>query len=267
MNGNLKKATFAGGCFWCMQPPFRKLEGVMDVLVGYSGGSKENPTYGEVSTGTTGYRESIQVAYDPAKISYEKLLQTFWTQIDPTDTEGQFVDKGSQYRTAIFYHDEEQRKVAEDSKQMLAASGKFTKPIATEVKPYVNFYPAEKYHQDYAKKNPEQYENYRAFSGRDQFIKETWGKKKAITVYTTTGCNNCRMTKEYLKSKNIDYEEINIVEHEDAAEMIVDKTGQFGVPVVQIGDDFLVGFDEKELEAFLNKHMMLNNPKPPAGQP
>ena len=257
MNVQLKKATFAGGCFWCMQPPFRKLDGVTDVVVGYAGGTKANPTYEEVSTGTTGYLESIQVTYDPARISYDKLVDTFWTQIDPTDTQGQFVDKGSQYHTAIFFHDDEQRKLAEASKTALGNSGKFNKPIATEIKPFTNFYPAEAYHQDFSKKNPERYESYRMFSGRDEFLKETWGDPNTVTVYSTPGCNNCRMTKEYLKSKKVEYQEINIVEHEDAAEMIVDKTGQFGVPVVQIGGEFVVGFDEKALEELLKKHSVL----------
>src|SRR5271169_2624122 len=134
MNEQLKKATFAGGCFWCMQPPFRKLDGVTEVIVGYSGGSKENPTYEEVSTGTTGYLESVQVSYNPERISFDKLLETFWTQIDPTDTRGQFADRGTQYHTAIFFHDEEQRKLAEGSKKALENSGKFKKPIVTEIK-------------------------------------------------------------------------------------------------------------------------------------
>ncbi|QNT76945.1 peptide-methionine (S)-S-oxide reductase MsrA [Dehalogenimonas etheniformans] len=256
---NLKKATFAGGCFWCMQPPFRKLEGVTDVVVGYSGGTKENPTYEEVSTGTTGYLESVQVTYDPSKISYDKLLDTFWHQIDPTDSEGQFVDKGTQYHTAIFYHDDEQRQQADASKKALDASGKFKKPVVTEIKPFKNFYPAEQYHQDYAKKNPGQYGMYRMFSGRDQFLKKTWGESKGVTVYTTPGCNNCRMTKEYLKSKKIDFDEVDITAHEDAAEMIVDKTGQFGVPVIQIGEDFQVGFDEKDIDKFLKEHMAVTS--------
>src|SRR5208283_1498314 len=247
MNGKLEKATFAGGCFWCMQPPFRKLEGVADVVVGYSGGYKANPTYEEVSSGTTGYLEAVQLSFDPEKIPYAKLLETFWMQIDPTDAQGQFVDKGSQYRTAVFYHDEEQRKLAEDSKKALANSGKFNKPIVTEIRPFVSFYPAEKYHQDYYQKNPQQYESYRALSGRDLFIEKTWGNTTGVTVYTTPGCNNCRMTKEYLKSKKVDFREISIAEHEEAAEMIVEKTGQFGVPVIQAGDDFVVGFDEKEI--------------------
>jgi peptide methionine sulfoxide reductase msrA/msrB len=255
----LKKATFAGGCFWCMQPPFRKLEGVTDVVVGYSGGTKENPTYEEVSTGTTGYLESVQVTYDPAKISYDKLPDTFWRQIDPTDSEGQFVDKGTQYHTAIFYHDEEQRQQAETSKKALDSSGKFEKPVVTEIKPFKNFYAAENYHQDYAKKNPGQYGMYRMFSGRDQFLKKTWGESKGVTVYTTPGCNNCRMTKELLESRKIDFEEVDITAHQDAAEMIVDKTGQFGVPVIQIGDDFQVGFDEKDIEEFLKKHMAVTS--------
>ena len=262
MTEQLKKATFAGGCFWCMQPPFRKLEGVTEVVVGYSGGSSENPTYEEVSTGTTGYLESVQVTYNPAKLSFEKLLETFWMQIDPTDTRGQFADRGSQYHTAIFFRDEEQRKLAEDSKKALENSGKFNKPIVTEIKPFVNFYPAETYHQDYYKKNPEQYESYRALSGRDQFLKETWGKANTVIVYSTPGCNNCRLTKEFLKSRKVDYEEINIVEHEEAAEMIVDKTGQFGVPVVQIEGEFVVGFDEKSIEELLKKHSVLKESAP-----
>jgi peptide methionine sulfoxide reductase msrA/msrB len=255
----LKKATFAGGCFWCMQPPFRKLEGVTDVVVGYSGGTKENPTYEEVSTGTTGYLESVQLTYDPAKISYDKLLDTFWHQIDPTDSGGQFVDKGTQYHTAIFYHDEEQKQQAEASKKALDSSRKFNKPVVTEIRPFKNFYAAEQYHQDYAKKNPGQYGMYRMFSGRDQFLKKTWGESKGVTVYTTPGCNNCRMTKELLKSRKIDFEEVDITAHQDAAEMIVDKTGQFGVPVIQIGDDFQVGFDEKDIDEFLKKHMAVTS--------
>jgi glutaredoxin len=183
-------------------------------------------------------------------------------QIDPTDTRGQFADRGSQYHTAIFFRDEEQRKLAEDSKKALENSGKFTKPIVTEIKPFVNFYPAETYHQDYYKKNPEQYESYRALSGRDQFLKETWGKANTVIVYSTPGCNNCRLTKEFLKSRKVDYEEINIVEHEEAAEMIVDKTGQFGVPVIQIEGEFVVGFDEKSIEELLKKHSVLKESAP-----
>ena len=157
MDKELKKATFAGGCFWCMQPPFRNLDGVTEVVSGYAGGAKPNPTYEEVSSGTTGHLESVQVTYDPEKISYDQLLDVFWSQIDPTDAEGQFADKGSQYRTAIFYHDDEQKRLAEASKRNLDSSGKFKKSVATEIRPYTSFYPAEEYHQDYDKKNPGQY--------------------------------------------------------------------------------------------------------------
>ena len=137
-----RKATFAGGCFWCMQPPFRMVDGVIEVLSGYAGGAKEKPTYEEVSSGRTGHLESVQVTYDPEKVSYDALLDTFWKQIDPTDPIGQFADKGSQYRTAIFYHDDEQKMLAEASKKRLDASGKFAKPVATEIRPYTNFFPA-----------------------------------------------------------------------------------------------------------------------------
>lgn len=141
IDNKLMKATFAGGCFWCMQPPFRMLDGVADVVSGYAGGKMENPTYEAVSTGTTGYLESVQVTYDPEKISYETLLDVFWKQIDPTDPQGQFADKGSQYKTAIFYHDDEQKRLAEASKTNLNNSGKFAKSVATEIRPYMNFYP------------------------------------------------------------------------------------------------------------------------------
>jgi peptide methionine sulfoxide reductase msrA/msrB len=172
---NLKKATFAGGCFWCMEPPFENLNGVIEVIPGYTGGKKENPTYDEVSTGTTGHYEAVQITYDSSKITYKKLLDVFWTQIDPTDAYGQFVDKGSQYKTAIFYHDEEQKQVAEESKNNLEKSGRFDKPIVTEIKAYTKFYPAEDYHQDYYTKSPVHYQMYKMGSGREQFKKKMWG--------------------------------------------------------------------------------------------
>ncbi|MBU0761989.1 MAG: peptide-methionine (R)-S-oxide reductase MsrB [Candidatus Altiarchaeota archaeon] len=167
-------ATFAGGCFWCMEPPFEKLEGVLDVTVGYSGGEKENPTYGEVSSGSTRYLESIQVKYDPSKLSYGELLDVFWRQIDPTDVGGQFADRGSQYQTAIFYHTVVQKKIAEESLHNLNASGKFDKPVETKILPLKNFYPAEDYHQDYYMKNPAKYQSYKYFSGREHYIEKTW---------------------------------------------------------------------------------------------
>ena len=173
----LSKATFAGGCFWCSEADFEKLPGVVKVISGYTGGEKENPSYEEVSSGTTGHVEAIQVYYDPSKMTYEKLLDTFWKHIDPTDAVGQFVDRGPQYRSAIFYHDEEQKRLAEESKEALGESGRFGKPVATEITKFTKFYEAENYHQDYHKKNPLKYKYYRYASGRDQFIGKAWGKE------------------------------------------------------------------------------------------
>ncbi len=173
----LEKATFAGGCFWCMEYPFEKLEGVLGVISGYTGGYKHNPTYREVSSGLTGHLEAVQIIYDPAKISYSELLDVFWEQIDPTDPGGQFVDRGSQYRTAIFYHNEEQRRLAEQSKENLDKSGRYKKSIVTKIIKASNFYIAEDYHQDYYKKNPARYKSYRDRSGRGQYLEKIRGKK------------------------------------------------------------------------------------------
>jgi peptide methionine sulfoxide reductase msrA/msrB len=173
---NLSKATFAGGCFWCTEADFEKMPGVVKVISGYAGGQKENPTYPEVSSGTTGYVEAVQVYYDPAKLAYQELLDYFWRHIDPTDPGGQFVDRGSQYRSVIFYHDEEQKRLAEKSKEALENSGRFPKPIVTEIVKFTTFYEAEAYHQDYYKKNPLRYKFYRYHSGRDRFIEKAWGK-------------------------------------------------------------------------------------------
>jgi len=175
-NSAIKMATFAGGCFWCSEADFEKLPGVIKVISGYTGGNKKNPTYQEVCEGSTGHVEAIQVHYDPAKISYQGLLNVFWRHIDPTDAGGQFADRGPQYRTAIFYHDEEQKKLVEKSKEELNRSGKFTKPIATEIKPLGLFYEAEEYHQNYCQRNPLRYKTYRYGSGRDQFIIKNWGQ-------------------------------------------------------------------------------------------
>jgi len=153
---NLEKATFAGGCFWCMEAPFEKVDGVIQVISGYTGGHVAHPTYEQVSSGSTGHLESIQVTYDPGKVSYEKLLDIFWRQIDPTDAGGSFVDRGKQYRSAIFYNTEEQRRLAEESKKRLEESGRFDKPIETEILKLGEFYPAEDYHQYYYDKNPNQ---------------------------------------------------------------------------------------------------------------
>jgi peptide methionine sulfoxide reductase msrA/msrB len=170
----MKTATFAGGCFWCLEQPIESVAGVQSVVAGYAGGHVENPTYQQVLSGTTGHREAVQITYDPQKISYEELLDIFWRQIDPTDTGGQFADRGEQYKTAIYYHDETQKALAEESKRRLEASGKFDRPVATEVLPFTSFYPAEEYHQDYYKKCPLQYESYKWGSGRAPFLKETW---------------------------------------------------------------------------------------------
>jgi peptide methionine sulfoxide reductase msrA/msrB len=172
----LEKATFAGGCFWCMVPPFEKLKGVSEVILGYTGGHKKNPTYEEVSAGGTRHLEAVQVTYDPSQTTYEELLDVFWRQIDPTDSNGQFVDRGSQYGTVIFYHTDEQKRLAEKSKEDLQKSGRFTRPIVTEILPASAFYKAEEYHQDYHKKNPIRYKLYRFNSGRDQYLKKIWGK-------------------------------------------------------------------------------------------
>jgi len=177
---HLEKAIFAGGCFWCMVPPFEKLDGVSEVISGYTGGHKVNPTYEEVSSGTTGHMEAVEVTYDPARVSYEKLLDVFWRQINPTDAGGQFVDRGSSYKSAIFYNNQEQKKLAEKSKKELEQSGRFDKPIVTEIRPAGPFYRAEEYHQDYWKKNPIRYKFYRYNSGRDQYLGKIWGKEDAM---------------------------------------------------------------------------------------
>ncbi len=171
----MEVATFAGGCFWCMVQPFDRYDGVLSVISGYTGGHKENPTYEEVCSGTTGHYEAVQITFDPAKISYEQLLDIFWRQIDPTDPGGQFYDRGDSYRTAIFYHNERQKQLAERSKQELEASGRFQKPIVTKILPAGPFYEAEEIHQNYYKKNPFHYTRYRIASGRDAFIAKHWG--------------------------------------------------------------------------------------------
>ena len=170
----LETATFAGGCFWCMESPFEKLDGVHDVTSGYTGGKKPNPTYKEVSAGNTGHIEAIQIAYDPSKVNYATLLNVFWQNIDPTDAGGSFVDRGSQYTSAIFYHDENQRQLAESTKKTLGKSKRFDKPVVTEIRPAVEFYKAEDYHQDYYKKNPVRYNYYQFLSGRQQFLNKIW---------------------------------------------------------------------------------------------
>lgn len=178
MTTKYEKATFAGGCFWCMVKPFDQFPGIKEVVSGYTGGFTENPTYEEVCKDTTGHYEAVQITFDPSTFSYEELVEIFWQQIDPTDDGGQFHDRGTSYKTAIFYHNEEQKKVAEQSKQQLEKSGRFQKPIVTEILPAAPFYRAEEYHQDYYKKQPIRYMMYRKGSGRDNFIKTNWSEKK-----------------------------------------------------------------------------------------
>ena len=181
-----KKAIFAGGCFWCMEPPFENEPGVIEVTAGYTGGQVANPTYEQVSSGTTGHYEAVEVVYDPDRVSYDRLLEIFWHQIDPTDQGGQFADRGTQYQTVIFYLDEDQRTRAEASKKKLAASGLFEGPIVTAILPAAPFYRAEEYHQDYFKKHVLRYTLYKKGSGREDFLKEKWGKKRKEVPEKTT---------------------------------------------------------------------------------
>ncbi len=188
----LQTATFAGGCFWCTEADFAKRDGVVEVISGYTGGQKENPTYEEVCSGKTGHLEAVQIRFDPEKISYNQLLDFFWRSVDPTDAGGQFVDRGSQYRPAIFYHDAEQKRLAQASKEALNASGRFAKPIATEILPAPKFYPAEAYHQKYFKTCPLKYQSYRSHSGRDQFIEKAWGRDSQPAPATPAASGQAR---------------------------------------------------------------------------
>ena len=177
ISGNVEVATLAGGCFWCVEAPFEKVDGVIKVISGFAGGDIDNPTYDQVSSGTTKYIESVQVHFDPAVISYNEILDIYWKLFDPTDEGGSFHDRGRQYTSAIFYHDDTQKEIAEESLTGLNKSGVFDKPIATEVRPFTKFYEAEEYHQDFYKKNPNRYYSYRAASGRDDYIESVWGEK------------------------------------------------------------------------------------------
>ncbi|WP_347298046.1 peptide-methionine (S)-S-oxide reductase MsrA [Dolosigranulum savutiense] len=174
MSHNFKTAVFAGGCFWCMVKPFDSLDGIEQVLSGYTGGHVENPTYEEVCSGTTGHTEAVEITYDPSKMSYEELVHIYWQQTDPTDASGQFADRGDSYRPVIFYENEEEKAIAEQSKRELDESGRFTKPIVVSIEEKETFYPAEDYHQDFYKKNNAHYTRYRKGSGRDDFLDEHW---------------------------------------------------------------------------------------------
>nr|WP_283957820.1 peptide-methionine (S)-S-oxide reductase MsrA [Rossellomorea marisflavi] len=169
-------ATFAGGCFWCMVKPFDELPGIHGIVSGYTGGHIKDPTYKQVKEGNSGHYEAVQITFDPELFPYERLLELYWPQIDPTDDGGQFQDRGDQYRTAIFYHDEEQRNAAEETKRQIEESGRFKQPVVTQILPASPFYPAEDYHQDFYKTNPDEYKEDRAKSGRDEFIEENWKK-------------------------------------------------------------------------------------------
>lgn len=197
--GDYETATFAGGCFWCMQPPFEKLNGVAKVVSGYTGGTGADPTYDDYSK--KGHIEAIQIKYDPSKITYSQLLNVFWRQIDPTDPQGQFVDRGPQYRSAIFYHNDEQKALAEKSKEELSKSGRFDKPIATEIFKASVYYKAEDYHQDYNTKNPLRYKFYRFNSGRDQYLDKVWGREREPMEHAERQGNYNKPSKEELKNK------------------------------------------------------------------
>jgi peptide methionine sulfoxide reductase msrA/msrB len=217
-----EKATFAGGCFWCMEPPYEKLEGVKEVISGYTGGHKDNPTYEEVSSDITGHAEAVEIIYNPSKITYEEILEVYWRQINPTDAGGQFSDRGSSYRTAIFYHSEEQKRLAEKSRENLAKSGRFQKPIVTEILPAAAFYRAEKYHQDYYKKNPIRYKIYRFGSGRDRYLEQKWGDNVKIEEIGKKGKRYMKPSKEELEKKLTPLQ-YNVTQ-EDGTERAFDNT-------------------------------------------
>ena len=212
-DSRLQKATFAGGCFWCTESDFEKVEGVIEVISGYTGGTQSNPTYQQVSTGRSGHIEAVQVLFDSTKITYAQLLDIFWRHIDPTDGGGQFVDRGAQYRTAIFYHDEAQRRIAEDSKARLSASQHFAKPIVTDIIPLREFYPAEDYHQDYYKTNPMRYKLYRLNSGRDQFLAKVWPDEPQTKVTSSGSAQYTKPGHDLLK-QNLTPLQYRVTQHE-----------------------------------------------------
>jgi peptide methionine sulfoxide reductase msrA/msrB len=195
----LRAATFAGGCFWCMEPPFERLAGVKSVISGYTGGAEAGPTYQQVSSGSTGHTEAVRVIFDPKVVSYHSLLEVFWRSMDPTDAGGQFADRGSQYRPAIFYHSAAQRKVAEASKGRLARTGTFSKPIVVPVVAAGPFFAAEDYHQDYYKKNSRHYKRYRKGSGREGFLRRIWGEEAARLPDTNAKTRARQQSKRYIK--------------------------------------------------------------------
>ena len=198
---NVQVATLAGGCFWCVEADFEKIEGVIEVRSGYTGGRKDDPSYEEVSAGGTEHVEAVQVLYDPQQVSYQELLDVFWRHVDPTDPGGQFADRGEQYRTVIFYHDEKQKRLAEESKSELERSGRFDTPVVTEILKFTTFYRAEEYHQDYHKTHGIRYEFYRRNSGRDHFLKRTWGDEKEIAAGRAESPAYSKPSDEVLREK------------------------------------------------------------------
>jgi peptide methionine sulfoxide reductase msrA/msrB len=212
MTGDVRVITLAGGCFWCTEANFQEQPGVIDAVSGYIGGNKDDASYLKVASGTTAHREAVQITYDANSISTEKILDMYWSHIDPTDADGQFADRGAQYKAAIFYHDDEQKSIALDSKARLEKSDLFDKPIVTEILPFTNFFPAEEYHQDYYKKASSHYENYKKGSGRAGFIEETWAKDAAIKFLqeeatmknTNTGGYNYTQEEIDERLKNLD---------------------------------------------------------------
>ena len=198
---NLETATFAGGCFWCVESDFEKIDGVTEVISGYTGGQQRDPSYEQVSSGGTGHLEAIQVVYDPSKVTYGELLDVFWRHVDPTDPGGQFVDRGPQYRTAIFYHNEEQRELARKSKQELDNSNIFDKPVVTEILNLSEFYRAEDYHQNYYRKKSIRYKYYRYRSGRDQFLDKVWTDDVEKALQTPESESNSKPSDDLLRAQ------------------------------------------------------------------
>jgi peptide methionine sulfoxide reductase msrA/msrB len=200
-HNDLRMATFAGGCFWCIEADFERVEGVVEVISGYSGGHEEDPSYEEVAAGGTGHAEAVQVIFDPKAVTYRELLNFFWRHVDPTDPGGQFGDRGSPYRTAIFYHDEEQKRLAEASKVELMESGVFDTPIATEIVKFENFHRAEDYHQDYYRTHELRYKYYRWNSGRDRFLKQVWGDRERGAANSSGASKYAKPSDEELRKK------------------------------------------------------------------
>jgi peptide methionine sulfoxide reductase msrA/msrB len=205
-------ATFAGGCFWSMESAFEKVPGVLSVVSGYTGGHKDNPTYEDVTSETSGHLESVQIRFDPDVINYNEMLQVYWRQINPTDAGGQYYDRGESYTTAIFVHNEEQKQLAEASKKALAASGRFTQPIVTSIKTAPTFYAAEEYHQDYYKKNPDHYNSYRKASGRDSYLDKTWGADREVKL--SPKVDKYKNVNKEAKLKTLTALQIEVTQHE-----------------------------------------------------